>query len=114
MDKPVEKVVTNDKETNTTEPKKKEIISAIKKKELCAKFKCTSIYLDTYMKQIVAIQNSGTEINPYTSFPLPMFELIVKHDGYKKEHIDIIEKGMPLNFHVLYAEAEIFKSIISD
>jgi hypothetical protein len=76
----------------------------IQKKKWGISLKNTSTYLDIYRKQITC---GGL-------FPYPMFEcvMICGNSGMPRDQIMLTEKGMPMNFHVLYAEAEILKMML--
>lgn len=103
-----------DEESTMVEPAKEDLILDMQKKRLTEKLKCTSAYIDIYMKQVIFEQNSQKNINLDSAFPFPMFEYRVKYDSWcLREQTNIIKKGMSLNFHVLYAEMEILKMLIT-
>lgn len=101
-------------DSSLSEPKKKDLILELQKKDWRNRLKCTSTYLDSYMKQLVNAEKSCNEkLNLDLAFPLPMFELIATSDRYPRDTELMIKKGMVMNFHVLYAEAEILKILIN-
>jgi hypothetical protein len=97
-----------------SEPTKEDMLSEMQKKDWGNRLKCTSSYLDSYMKQVVNAEKSHNDkLDLDVAFPLPMFEWITTSDWYTCDRGLMIKKGMPMNFHVLYAEAEILKILIN-
>lgn len=106
-------VVVNEAST-MSEPTKKDLISEMQKKNWKNKLKCTSAYLDIYMKQVVSAEKSHSgKLDLDIAFPFPMFEWVTPFSWYSRDRETMIEKGMPMNFHVLYAEAEILKALVN-
>jgi hypothetical protein len=94
-------------------PTKEDLISKMQKKNWENKLKCTSTYLDLYMKQMVNAEKSQNDkLDLDAVFPFPVFECITTSGCYFHDRGVMIKKGISMNFHVLYAEAEILKILI--
>ena len=80
---------------------------------------CTTTYLKIYMKQITKANVLNrvciTTEDLSVLYPYPMFECIIKHDSWSatRRYAGLVNKGMAMDFLVLYAEAEILKSLIN-
>jgi hypothetical protein len=97
-----------------SEPTKEDLISEMQKKDWGNRLKCTATYLDVYMKQMVNAETSHLDkLDLDVAFPLPMFEWVTTPGWHPCDRGLMIKKGMPMNFHVLYAEAEILKILIN-
>lgn len=97
-----------------SEPTKEDLISEMQKKDWGNILKCKSTYLNLYMKQMVNAEKSHLDkLDLDAAFPLPMFEWITTSGWYPRDRGLMIKEGMPMNFHVLYAEAEILKILIN-
>lgn len=106
-------IVVINEASDLSEPTKENLVSEMQKKYWKNRLKCTSTYLDLYMKQVVNTDNSHSDrLDLDAAFPLPMFEWITTSVWYPDRGL-MIKKGMPMNFHVLYAEAEILKILIN-
>jgi hypothetical protein len=109
-----EEFVVIDNASGLSEPTKKDLISEMQKKDWGNKLKCTSTYLDLYMKQVVNAEKSyNDKLYLDSAFPIPMFEWITTSGLYTRDRELMIKKGMAMNFHVMYAEAEILKILIN-
>jgi nucleosome binding factor SPN SPT16 subunit len=108
-----EELAVIDEASDLSELTKEDLISKMQKKDWGDRLKCTSAYLDLYMKQVVDAEKSHNDkLNLGAAFPLPMFEWITTPGWYSRDRELMIKKGIPMNFHVLYAEAEILKVLI--
>ena len=90
-------------------PPHKNRLDIKQKKQWERDLECVSVYIDAYADQI----GYGGEVHDsHPLFPYPMFELMpgTSNSACKSQ---ILARGMSLNFHVLYAEAEILKILIN-
>ena len=100
----------------------KEKINNLKKKEWSNNLRCISTYIDMYKSQIMNnndVQYMSKKQELIELFPFPMFEYRIKCgncDNYNThmDQISIVNKGMSMNFHVMYAEIEILKLLIDN
>ena len=109
----VKNELKSDKNKYTFEERREFVINKLRDKKWKDQLKTINLYLDNMMKQIDTakdINNNSLnkDIVSKDNYPWPMFE-IVSND----QNIYSLTKGFPLNFHVLYAEAEILKYLIS-
>jgi hypothetical protein len=96
------------------EPTKEDLISKMQKKDWGYRLKCTSTYLDLYMEQVVKAKKlNDDKLNLGEAFPPPMFEWITTSVWYSRDRELMVKKGMSMNFHVLYAEEKILKTLIN-
>ena len=110
----IKEFVIIDEASDLSEPTKEDLISEMQKKDWRNRLKCTSTYLDLYMKQVVNAEKSHNDkLDLDVAFPLPMFEWVTTSCWDPRDRGLMIKKGMPMNFHVLYAEAEILKILIN-
>jgi hypothetical protein len=97
----------------------KQKLKKLQKEGWISSLKCTSYYLEIYKKQIT----QADDFDKYYSrekhvdiiYPFPMFEYradINELGIITSNQRMLIKKGMPANFHVLYAEAELLKMLI--
>ena len=109
-----EEFVIIDEVSGMSEPTKEDLVSEMQKKNWINRLECTSTYLDLYMNQVVNTEKSHNDkLDLVSAFPLPMFEWITTPGWYPRDRSVMIKKGMSMNFHVLYAEAEILKILLN-
>lgn len=111
-------VIENDKhkcDTNeyTIKERRDYIINNLRVKTWSNQLKTINTYLDNMMEQVTLVRNAkdNQPNKDYISskdFPWPMFEIVLND-----QNIQSLTKGFPSNFHVLYAEAEILKYLVS-
>lgn len=97
-----------DKSIYTEDERRKYIINKLHTVRWKKQLNTTQMYLDKMMEQVGGLDNMKNGDIHKCDFPWPMFE-IVNRDHSKQS----LDKGFPLNFHTLYAEAEILKCLIN-
>lgn len=102
-----------DKNQYTIEERRDYVINKLRIKNWNNQLKTINTYLDNMMKQVILVRNMKNNSPNKDSvgsedYPWPMFEIISKD-----QNMQSLTKGFPSNFHVLYAEAEILKCLVS-
>ena len=72
---------------------------------------CATSYLNIYKNQISIHESNDTK----DIFPFPMFEIDIvldPCDRIQEDQVALVDKGLPLSFHVLFSEVMILRYML--